>query len=94
MTDLSKYAYCEPAHVTGPAPWCIRPLTEDGPRPSGGVDTASLCGRVTPKMNGWDISGPVSLDDFDVLVDRRTRFGGGRMPVVCQRCVAKILEMK
>lgn len=88
MTDLSKYAYCEPACVATAAPWCIRPLTVAGLKLSGAVDTDSLCVRVTVRMNGWDINRRPEAADLDATVerrtyDRRTIF----VPLVCQKCV-------
>lgn len=47
-------SFCEPVHVTGPDPWCVRILTDAGLKFGGGVDTESLCGRVR-KGQGWDV---------------------------------------
>jgi len=78
VTTLNeRYSFCEPVWVASAAPWCVRPLTEQGRKLGGGVDTASLCGRVDPaKGGGWDISAEsvVALDH----------------PGMCQRCRAKL----
>lgn len=86
MTDLSKYAYCEPTCAGSLAPYCIRRLTAAGPKYSGGVDSDSLCGRVSARnFGGWDIERLVHADDFEVSTHRN------RM-MVCQRCVEKLRE--
>ena len=48
------YCFCEPAHVTGKGPRCVRILTDRGRKFSGGVDTNSLCGRIEAPY-GWDL---------------------------------------
>ena len=57
-----EYSFCESVTATSISPWCIRPLTEQGKRLSGGIDTPSLCGRVKERM-GWDLQTPVNLGD-------------------------------
>ena len=57
-----QYSFCESVTATSISPWCIRPLTEQGMKLSGGVDTPSLCGRVETRM-GWDVANPVDVDD-------------------------------
>lgn len=57
------YSFCE--SVTGIGPWHIRPLSEKGRKCGGGIDTATLCGRVSPSgekrpdgkpgFGGWDL---------------------------------------
>ena len=53
-TTLQALSFCESVTATSISPWCIRPLTKNGRKCSGGVDTASLCGRVRIGF-GWDI---------------------------------------
>lgn len=73
---MPDYGYCESVTATSISPWCIRVLTTKGRKLGGGIDTASLCGRVKPHQ-GWDLS---------VKVDP------GKQPVgVCPRC-AKALQ--
>lgn len=70
---MSKtYSYCEPVFAGSFGRWCIRPLTDAGPKYGGGVDTSSLCGRVSLKLGGWDI---------------RVPFGSVKKSVVCIRCL-------
>lgn len=52
-------SFCESVWATGSSPWCVRILTDKGLFPGGGVDSASLCGRVHVGR-GWDI--PVKFD--------------------------------
>src|SRR3954471_16636238 len=49
------FSLCEGAAATSTSPWHIRPL-ERSPvlRRSGGIDTDSLCARVTAPY-GWDL---------------------------------------
>jgi hypothetical protein len=49
-----KYSFCESSNATATSPWHIRELTRVGPKPCGGIDTVSLCGRVNPPY-GWDL---------------------------------------
>ncbi len=58
--ETPPYAFCEPVWVATSAPWCIRPINpKTGLHLTGGVDTASFCGRVKPSGekggNGWDL---------------------------------------
>lgn len=89
--DLSKYSYCESALATAANPLCIRPLTAAGPKFSGGVDTASLCGRVNPRVNGWDIRRAVCESDFGIRIDRGPYHAATHR--ICQRCVEKLREV-
>ena len=57
-----EYSFCESVTATSISPWCIRPLTKEGKKLSGGVDTPSLCGRVE-KGRGWDMQTPVSVTE-------------------------------
>ena len=54
------YSFCESASASSSSPWCVRLLTDQGQKLSGGVDTESLCGRVKPPF-GWDLSVPFSI---------------------------------
>lgn len=58
----ATYSFCEPSH--GGVRWHIRELSAAGPKYSGGIDTASLCGRVRPFGNGgtggWDVKHEVT----------------------------------
>lgn len=80
MTNLSAYSFCEPSTAGPCAPWCIRKLTAAGRKLGGGVDTPSLCGRVSLTslggVGGWDIRVPVEMDH----------------PGACKRCVAMLRE--
>lgn len=87
MIDLTKFSYCESVFATSASPWCIRELTADGQKLTGGIDTASLCGRVQPRavppgmqkgFGGWDLAVPVDL---------------GQYPgVVCKNCAAVLRQ--
>lgn len=76
---MPKLAFCEPVVVVGPSPWCLRYLTDAGPKYGGGVDTPSLCGRVRQGY-GWDV-------DVEVTKDRLEN-----PEVTCQRCQEKLCE--
>lgn len=81
MTNpFRAYTFCEPSTAGPCAPWCIRPLTAAGRKLGGGVDTASLCGRVKPcdvgGWGGWDVLCDVKLDQ----------------PGACRECLAKLRE--
>lgn len=57
---MKEFSFCESSLASSMSPWHIRVLTEVGLRPSGGVDTTSLCGRVKPYsivggFGGWDL---------------------------------------
>ena len=69
----TKYIFCESVHAVPNGRWHIRPLGEAGMKTTGGIDTASLCGLVTPEKNGWDM--PYPLTEF-------------RLAVACPDCVA------
>lgn len=89
MTNYAAYAFCEPTIAAPNAPWCIRPVSGAGRKYGGGIDTASLCGRVKPYehggQGGWDVRDEVTED---VLEDR-----SHARPIVCPRCVARLREM-
>lgn len=80
MTNLTAYSFCEPSTAGPCAPWCIRKLTASGRKLGGGVDTPSLCGRVSlPSVGGvggCDIRVPVEMDQ----------------PSACKKCVAVLME--
>ncbi len=59
-----SWAFCEPETAGSMSRWCLRPMTKQGLKPSGGVDTNSLCGRVKAH-HGWDIQVPVTQDRID-----------------------------
>lgn len=76
-------AYCEGSWVTSNTPWHIRELTAAGPKPGGGADTSTLCGRDL--RGGWDITRPVE-DAPEVL--RLSEHVVNGHPVVCPACAA------
>lgn len=57
---VEKYSFCESVTATGISPWCVRQLTDEGQKLTGGVDTNSLCGRVKSPY-GWDLDVPVNI---------------------------------
>jgi hypothetical protein len=63
--------FCEPAHPGFISPWHIRKLTDAGLKPHGGIDSASICGRLTPP-DGVDLAVPI---------DARS------LALACPRCV-------
>jgi len=76
-----KLSFCEPVWVATAAPWCLRYLTDKGPKYGGGVDTESLCGRVKPP-HGWDVEVPVTQDRLD------------REGHTCPRCLQVLKESR
>ena len=56
---MSGYSFCESVWAGPKAPWHIRRITDKGLKLGGGIDTTSLCGRVT---NGWDIGVTITRD--------------------------------
>lgn len=76
--EIPPFAFCEPVVAGSLAPWCIRPVTDKGLKLGGGVDTQSLCGRVTPRGNGWDLNVRITEE---ALTSTRPR--------VCQKCLAE-----
>jgi len=82
---MAKYAFCESSNAGSLAPWHIRPLTPRGKKLGGGIDTRSLCSRVSPSadngVGGWDLEVEVeSYGDLDAITDGRRH--------VCKTCVA------
>lgn len=57
--ERPAFTFCEPEWASGHGLWCIRATTEVGPKHGGGVDTASLCGRV-PVHRGWDLEARIT----------------------------------
>lgn len=53
----NECSFCESVHASGYSRWHIRGLTEAGRKLGGGIDTPSLCGRVT---KGWDLNVPIT----------------------------------
>lgn len=53
---MDQYSFCESVHAGSHSRWHIRKLTERGHKYSGGIDSPSLCGRLTAKISGWDIN--------------------------------------
>lgn len=79
MDDLS-YTYCERLSATGNT-WHLRPLTDTGLHPGGGIDSDSLCGRVVAPY-GWDL-------DVEVIPEKAVEMANtvdhtGRQ--VCPEC--------
>jgi len=59
--EPGDYSFCEGAWAGPKSPWHIRRLTSVGKKLGGGIDTASLCGRVgPPAVNGWDLEVQIS----------------------------------
>lgn len=76
--EIPPYAFCEPVTAAPLGRWCIRPIKERlffG----GGVDTPSLCGRVSTTMGGWDL---------EVRLDRHVD-----QDYVCAKCREKYKEL-
>jgi hypothetical protein len=53
---MDKFSFCESVHATSTSSWHIRPLTKVGRKTGGGIDTTTLCGRIS---RGWDIETPI-----------------------------------
>lgn len=81
--DYSQLAFCEPVFAGSLSKWCIRKLTAKGLKPTGGVDTESLCGRVKPRIGGWDIREPKVTEELVLGVGHTRR-------LVCSECVARL----
>lgn len=74
-----SHAFCESVTASPISPWCIRELTKEGKKLTGGVDTASFCGRVRPPM-GWDLN----VDFKSHLTYTKT---SGDAKHICPRCL-------
>jgi hypothetical protein len=64
------YAFCESSAASGASKWHIRPLTDKGLKLGGGIDTASLCGHVTPKKGGWDLGPPIRSHTLQIACQK------------------------
>lgn len=51
--EKPPYAFCESIHAGGRSPWHIRKIGAAGLKLGGGIDSPSLCTRVT---RGWDLN--------------------------------------
>jgi hypothetical protein len=49
---MVDYSFCEAVTAGSASRWHIRPLSNKGRKPSGGADTAALCGRQV----SWDVN--------------------------------------
>jgi len=80
---MAKYAFCESSGAGSLSPWHIRPLTRKGKKLGGGIDTRSLCSKVSPSsdngVGGWDVSADVEGWNLDATTDGRRH--------VCKTCV-------
>ncbi len=78
--EVPEYAFCEAVTASGRSPWHIRKVRSQLYL-TGGVDTKSLCGHVTPRLGGWDLD---------------VRITEGHLKHACPRCVAayKTLQEK
>jgi len=76
MADPLRYAFCEGVNATSRSQWHIRKLTAAGLKPSGGIDTFSLCGRIE-RVLGWDL---------------KVKITGEHLQHTCSACVAVYLE--
>jgi len=80
--ELLKFAFCERNGASSSTPWCIRQLSNAGPKYGGGIDTNSLCGKVqADRWGGWDV-------DVEITEDRLNREG-----VACPECVKRYREL-
>lgn len=84
---VSKYSFCESVRAGSLSPWHIRPLTPQGKKLGGGIDTHSLCGRVGPDVGGWDLD--VEVEEYKNL-DAET---DGRRHI-CKPCVIALGKME
>lgn len=50
------YSFCESVTATNISPWCVRRVTDNRIKASGGIDSDALCRRVKAPY-GWDIPG-------------------------------------
>ena len=60
------YSFCESVHATGRSPWHIRRLAGER-KLGGGIDTPSLCGRVT---QGWDLEVEITEHHLEHACER------------------------
>jgi hypothetical protein len=59
---IAGVCFCESIHAYGLSPWHLRRPTSAGLKLTGGIDTSSLCGRVS---RGWDLDVPVTESHFE-----------------------------
>lgn len=59
---MPKFSFCEPATAGPGRKWCIRELTDAGPKYGGGIDTGPLC-------RAWDHSYERGFNGRDVDVE-------------------------
>ena len=62
--EVPKYVFCESVFASGASRWHIRKV-RDMLKPSGGIDSPSLCGLVTPEKGGWDLRVRISEHHLD-----------------------------
>jgi hypothetical protein len=66
--EVPPFAFCEPAHASSVSRWHIRRIVTRL-RLTGGIDTASLCCRVTPFASGgtggWDLNVRITTAQLD-----------------------------
>jgi hypothetical protein len=53
--ERPAFLFCEGAMSTGSSPWHLRRIGPAGIKAGGGIDTNSLCGRVSVRNGGWDL---------------------------------------
>ena len=94
---MPKYSFCEGVHAGPRSPWHIRKLSREGLKPSGGLDTTTLCGKIAPngvKMaggrtgwGGWDLEVEITA----AHLDRKWENGN---PLCCKDCAAAYRRYK
>jgi len=70
--DFESLSYCESVTASAFSPWCVRELTHNGRFFGGGIDTDSLCGRVSDGQ-GWDLKDDVDIDDENMCLRCRKK---------------------
>lgn len=73
-----SFSFCERDTSSGLGSWCIRQMSDAGRKAGGGIDTASLCGRVKAH-GGWDLE--VELTDHHLSLN------------ACAECVRRYREL-
>ena len=61
MSKPEDFSFCESVHATARSCWHVRRLTDSGAKYGGGIDSASLCGRIE---DGWDLQ--VEINQFHI----------------------------
>jgi hypothetical protein len=77
LPGAEQYSFCESVTASSTSPWHIRKLDAAGLKPSGGITTPSLCGRIRPfglnqdppGFGGWDLRVPITRG-HDLVNDR------------------------